>query len=99
MPRHPRFSSHDPLLDARPAATLDLHGHTRDSARAAVERFIKTPGRSGRVVHVITGRGKGSAGAPVLKTLVRGLLKSALAPYVREWALDDGDGGYRILIR
>ncbi len=94
MPSHPHFCCHDPLLDARPAATLDLHGHTRELARAAVTRFVEAPGRSGTVIHVITGKGKRSAGAPVPKTVVRALLKGPLAPYVREFALDDGDGGY-----
>ncbi len=99
MASHPRFSSHDALLDGRPAATLDLHGYTRDSARAAVEHFLRASGRSGKVVHIITGKGKGSAGGAVLRTMVRGMLKGALAPQVRDWALDSGDGGYRVLLR
>ena len=35
----------------------------------------------------------------MLKNLVRGMLKGSLAPFVREWDLDDGEGGYRVLIR
>jgi DNA-nicking Smr family endonuclease len=97
VPSQPRFSSHDPLLDARPAATLDLHGHTQVSARAAVEHFLR--GRSGKVVLIITGKGKGSAGGAVLRTMVRGMLKGTLAPQVRDWALDAGDGGFRVLLR
>jgi len=99
MANQPRFSSHDLLLDARPAATLDLHGLTRDAARAAVEQFIRSSGRSGNVVHVITGKGKGSAGGAVLRTMVRGMLKGDLAIRVKDWALDVGEGGYRILLR
>ena len=97
MARQPSFSSHDPLLDARAAATLDLHGRTETEARAAVEKLVKSS--SGKLVHVITGRGKGSPGRPVLKNLVRSMLKGSLAPLVKDWALDAGDGGYRILVR
>ncbi len=97
MTRQPRFSSDDPLLDRRPDVTLDLHGKTAVEARAAVERCMRSSG--GKLVLIITGKGKRSAGGPVLKTLVRGMLKGSLAPYVREWSLDAGDGGYRVLAR
>lgn len=99
MARQPTFSSHDPLLDARAARSLDLHGRTEAEARTAVEKLVKSSGLSGKVVHVITGKGKGSAGAPVLKNLVSGMLKGSLAPLVRDWSIDSGEGGYRILIR
>ncbi|MDP3773657.1 MAG: Smr/MutS family protein [Gemmatimonadales bacterium] len=99
MPRQPRYSSHDALLDARPAVTLDLHGRTEAEARAAVEKLVRGSGASGKVVHIITGKGKSSRGSPVLKNLVRGMLKGSLAPLVREWDLDDGEGGYRVLVR
>lgn len=98
MPRsQPRFSSHDTLLDGRVGATLDLHGHTQESARGAVEKFVRA--NSGKLVHIITGKGKGSAGGPVLRGLVRGMLKGSLAVYVRDHALDAGEGGFRILVR
>ena len=97
MARQPTFSSHDPLLDARAAVTLDLHGRTQAEAREAVEKLVKTS--SGKLLCVITGKGKGSAGGPVLKSLVRGMLKGSLAPLVRDWSLDAGEGGYRILVR
>lgn len=97
MARQPTFSSHDALLDGRAAATLDLHGRTEAEARAAVEKLVKSSG--GKLVHVITGKGKGSPGQPVLKNLVRSMLKGSLAPLVKEWALDAGDGGYRVLVR
>ncbi len=99
MPHQPRYSSHDPLLDARPAVTLDLHGRTEAEARAAVEKLVRGPGASGKVVHIITGKGKNSPGAPVLKNLVRGMLKGSLAPFVADWAPDAGEGGYRVLVR
>jgi DNA-nicking Smr family endonuclease len=98
MPRTPRFSSHDPLLDARPAATLDLHGFGAEDARAGLRAWLLRQ-RPGTVVHVITGRGKGSPGRPVLRPVVSGMLKGELAPRVADWTLDAGDGGYVIRLR
>ena len=96
--RNPRFSSDDSLLDSKAAATLDLHGFGATEARPAVANFLKRQ-KSGSVIHIITGKGKGSAGKPVLRSLVSGMLKGELAPSVSDWALDAGDGGFRIRIR
>ena len=79
--------------------TLDLHGRTVPEARAAVEKLLTSSGASGKVVLIITGKGKGSGGAPVLKNAVRGMLKGSLAHQVRDWSLDNGEGGYRVLVR
>ena len=100
-PKHPTFSSHDPLLDAPLAATLDLHGFTSTEASAAVRRMLETwrQRQPGAVVHIITGKGKGSAGAPVLRGLVKTLLKGELREFVVEWARDDGEGGYKVKVR
>lgn len=44
-------------------ATCDLHGHTQDSGRAALERFLRAAHRRGdRTVIVITGVGRGGEG-------------------------------------
>lgn len=77
--------------------TLDLHGRTEPESRAAVEKLLKSS--SGKIVLIITGKGKGSTGAPVLKGAVRGMLKGSLAHLVKDWSLDAGDGGYRVLVR
>lgn len=53
----------------------------------------------GAVVHIITGKGKGSAGAPVLRGLVKSLVKGELSEFVAEWARDDGEGGYKVRVR
>jgi DNA-nicking Smr family endonuclease len=96
--RSPRFSSHDSLLDARVAATLDLHGFAATEARAAVTAFLRRH-RPGDVLHLVTGKGKGSAGKPVLRSLVSGMLKGELRPLVADWALDPGDGGFLVKLR
>lgn len=100
MPRHshPHFDSSDPLLDAKVAATLDLHGFTAHAGEAALKNFLTTwKTRSpGAVVHVITGKGRGSKTAPVLKPMVRRLLKELQPTTLRDWTLSDDEGGYRI---
>jgi len=98
MPRpHPRFDPQDPL-DAPAAATLDLHGFTASTAEAALKNFLATwQTRSpGAVVHVITGKGRRSKTAPVLKPMVKRLLKELKPKTVQDWALADDEGGYRI---
>ena len=62
-------------------------------------KLVASPAASGKVVLIITGKGRSSGGAPVLKNMVRGMLKGSLAPLVRDWSLDAGEGGYRVLIR
>ena len=96
--RAPRYSSHDPLLDSRAAATLDLHGFAAIEGRAAIVSFIKRH-RSGDILHIITGKGKGSAGKPVLRSMVSGMLKAELKSLIADWSLDAGDGGFRIRLR
>jgi DNA-nicking Smr family endonuclease len=99
--RHPAFDSRDPLLDARADAELDLHGFSAIEARAAVRAFLESWRRrkAGAVVHIITGKGKGSAGGPILRGLVKGLLQGELRAMVSQWGLDDGEGGYRVRVR
>src|SRR3989441_12409196 len=99
--RHPAFDARDPLLDARTDAELDLHGFGAIEARSAVRAFLESWRRrkAGAVVHIITGRGKGSANGPVLRGLVKSLLQGELRGMVSEWGLDDGEGGYRVRVR
>ncbi len=98
---HPAFDSRDPLLDARADAEVDLHGFGIVEARSAVRAFLETWRRrkAGVVVHIITGKGKGSTSGPVLRGLVKTLLQGELRGMVVEWGLDDGEGGYRVKLR
>lgn len=99
--KHPAFDARDPLLDARADAELDLHGLGAIEARFAVRAFLESWRRrkAGAVVHIITGKGKGSPGGPVLRGLVQTLLQGELRAIVRQWGLDDGEGGYRVRVR
>ncbi len=98
---HPAFDARDPLLDARADGELDLHGFGAIEARSAVRAFLESWRRrkAGALVHIITGKGKGSADGPVLRGLVRTLLQGELRGMVSEWGLDDGEGGYRVRVR
>ncbi len=91
----PRFELRDPLLDATPADTLDLHGFRASEVMTAVEAFLRRQ-RPGAVVHVITGRGRGSPGKPVLGPRVRALLAGRLNGLVADYAKDLSEGGYLV---
>jgi DNA-nicking Smr family endonuclease len=88
-------------LDGPVAQTLDLHGAGVADARETVRRFIESVARHspGSLVHVITGKGRGSAAGPVLKPLVRQLLAGELARLTVEWAADPDGGGFLVRLR
>lgn len=97
----PAFGGHDPLLDATPAATLDLHGDRALDAERRVRDFIRTHARisSGKVVHVITGKGRGSAGRPVLPGVVRRVLGGDVARFVADFDRDLDEAGFLIRLK
>ena len=94
------MSLRDPLLDARPDATLDLHGMSVQEAERAVRSFVQLwrTRRPGAVLHVITGKGRGSAGRAALRPAVRRLLREHLRGTVRDWTLDPDEGGFLVLL-
>ena len=98
--RHPRFDASHPLLDGPVAERLDLHGFRAEEAEGAVRQFLTTWQRRGRglIVHVITGKGRGSPQGPVLKQKVAALLKQ-LPAIVADWAPDEAGGGFKIRLR
>lgn len=91
----------DTLVGATPVREIDLHGYTASEAEARLRDFIFTCARvaSGRVVRVITGKGKRSAGRPVLEPLVRHQLETGLSPYVTEFTMETGGGSYLVRIK
>ena len=97
----PAFGASDPLLDATPRATLDLHGDTALDAERRVADFIRTQARvrPGQVVHVITGRGRGSVGRPVLPGVVRRVLAGEVARLVSAWDKDLDEAGFMIRLK
>ena len=91
----------DPILDSRPVAVLDLHHYAATEVEGATVNFILTWQKraSGSVVHIVTGKGRRSGGAPVLKPRVRQILKTQLQVAVRDWTKDIDDGGFLVLLR
>lgn len=97
----PAFGPRDPLLDATPVATLDLHGDTALDAERRVRDFIRTHARisRGQILHVITGRGRGSQGRPVLPGVVRHVLGGEVAQFVDDYDRDLDEAGYLIRLK
>jgi DNA-nicking Smr family endonuclease len=82
-------------------ATLDLHGDTALEAERRVKDFIATHARisRGRVVHIITGRGLGSGGRPVLPGAVRRALASEVGRFVQEYDRDLDEAKFLVRLR
>jgi len=96
----PTFDSHDELLDAKVADTIDLHGLNAADAEHTVRNVVENwHRRGGGVLHFITGKGKGSVAGPVLRRKVAALLKRDVSGYVADWARDDSGGGFKVRVR
>lgn len=80
---------------------LDLHGLTGDEAECHLEMFLDRVAATspGEVVRVITGRGAGSPGKPVLQGLVRDAINGWLRHRVADWAVDVGGGAFLVRCR
>lgn len=89
------------LHNAVVVETLDLHGHTADEAERRLEMFLDRIAATapGAVVRIITGRGVGSAGKPVLQGAVRDALNGWLRDQVDEWVVDVGSGAYLVRVK
>lgn len=87
-------------------AHIDLHGLTRDEARADVEAFVRSAYQSGkRCVLIIHGRGLNSKdNIPVLKSalsgwLTRGTLGHLVLAFTTARPCDGGAGALYVLLR
>ncbi len=89
------------LLSEMEVATLDLHVYATDQARLRVRDFLTTHSRisAGSVVHIITGKGTGSAGGGVLLEVVRDILDDEAADHVDEYAGMLGGGGWVVRVK
>ncbi len=85
----------------RLVATLDLHGFRASEVSLAFETFLTSWRRraKGCVVHIITGKGKGSPGLPVLKPRVRRLLTEEYQDRIDWFEEDDSGGGFLIKLK
>jgi DNA-nicking Smr family endonuclease len=82
----------DPL-DGPVTAELDLHRMNATQARSAVTGLVQRAPR-GALLHVITGKGRNSPGAPVLRNTIRAMLRSGTMTRVKSWGVDDNEGGF-----
>jgi DNA-nicking Smr family endonuclease len=89
-------------------ASLDLHGHTQDSGRAALIGFLRAAqARGDRTVIVVTGKGRNSAqgsGEGVLKKrfpdwLASPDLKPLLSGYAKAHRDHGGDGAFYVFLK
>ena len=80
----------------RPDATLDLHGRTVHEAEMALRNFLLTQSRlgTGRIVHVVAGKGTGR-----LFLAVGEMLRGDLARWVDDHASDVQGAGWRVRVR
>ena len=85
----------------RLVATLDLHGFRASEVSLALETFLTSWRRraKGAVVHIITGRGKGSPGRPVLQPRVRRLLTEEYQGRIDWFEQDDSGGGFLVKLK
>jgi DNA-nicking Smr family endonuclease len=101
--RETRHSDSTPrtLHSATVVDELDLHGLTAEQAELRLEMFLDRVAVSspGQVVRVVTGRGSGSAGRPVLQGLVRDAITGWLRHRVVDWAVDVGGGAYLVRVQ
>jgi DNA-nicking Smr family endonuclease len=87
-------------------ARLDLHGHTRDEATGALERFVvQAVGAGRRCVLVIHGRGLNSGdsgpvlGEAVHRALAAGPVAKAILAFTHAGPAHGGDGATLVLLR
>ena len=82
--------------EVKPDARVDLHGMIEPAAQRRVREVVaRVHGEGGRCVLIVHGRGRHSAGEPVLKeALLEWLAEPPLAPLVMAFASAAGrDGG------
>ncbi len=82
-------------------ATLDLHGFTASEVPLALSTFFSSWRRrdKGALVHVITGKGKGSAGRPVILPRVRRMLSEEFHGIVASFEPDETGGGFLVRLK
>lgn len=84
-------------------ATLDLHGHTQQTGRAALKRFLHAAqARDDRVVVVVTGAGRGGEGI-LRRMLPAWLAENDIRPltsgYAQAHRSHGGAGAFYVFIR
>ena len=77
--------------------TLDLHGLFADEACRRAEQWLRAERAAGEpVVRLITGRGRRSAGPPVLRGEIEALLHALTPEPVERFTLDTPGGSFLV---
>lgn len=89
--------------DVEIGATLDLHGHTQDSAVAALTRFLhRAQKRGDRAVIIVTGVGRGGEGV-LKRTFPAWLAAKDIRPLVAGYApahrTHGGSGAFYVFLK
>jgi DNA-nicking Smr family endonuclease len=94
----PAFESRSSLADDSVSDTIDLHGLTAVEARQHLGYELRRlrAARRGRIVQIITGKGRHSTAGPVLRPLVRTLLLGTMKHFVAEMVEASDGGGYLV---
>jgi DNA-nicking Smr family endonuclease len=84
-------------------AALDLHGHTQQTGRAALARFLRAAqARGDRTVIVVTGVGRGGEGI-LRRSLPEWLAEADLRPltsgYAQAHRIHGGAGAFYVFVR
>jgi len=84
-------------------ATLDLHGHTQESGRAALIRFLQAAQRRGdRTVIVVTGVGRGGVGVlrqRLPEWLAEREVRGVISGFAQAHRSHGGAGAYYVFIK
>jgi len=94
----PELTGYAQLVVETPVAVLDLHGLTAAQAQRRLADFIRTQSRisSGRVVHIVTGRGTHSEDGPVLPGVANSVLRDDFTDEVEMIAGLPGGGALAV---
>lgn len=83
--------------------SLDLHGHTQDTARASLISFVQHHRKQGESsILVITGKGRGGSGilrARFLEWIAEGALRQHVSGFARANQKHGGDGAFYLFLK
>ncbi|MEO8449563.1 MAG: Smr/MutS family protein [Gemmatimonadota bacterium] len=105
MPRRPPRSAPLPNpfepLEGPIAEVVDLHGYRGDEARMRVVSVLTSFHRRnrGELVHIITGKGRRSIGAPVLRSRIKTVLQAELGAIIKAFGTDLDEGGWLVRLK
>lgn len=80
-----------------PDFIIDLHTHTTEEAKVAIEKLIKE--NKYIQIRIITGKGIHSENGPVLKNFIRSYLEKNKIHYTQSKIQDGGEGAFEVFLK